>query len=230
VSRSLDGARVLVVGATGGIGGVLVTELAGRGARIAAASRSVAFGDVPEAETAVRCDLADQGSVLRALGAAAGALGGLDGVAVCAGAVAFGPLDGLPEETLERLIDVNLLGPLALARVALPVLDEGGFLLNVSGVVAELPTAGLVVYSAAKAGASAGFRALAREARPRGITVIDVRPPHTATGLETRPLHGHAPAMPPGLDPRAVVSRLVRAIEENERELAASAFAGSPAL
>jgi NAD(P)-dependent dehydrogenase (short-subunit alcohol dehydrogenase family) len=51
--------------------------------------------------------------------------------------------DGACRRPSPRLLDVNLLGSLALARVALPVLEEGGFLLNVSGVVAELPTAGL---------------------------------------------------------------------------------------
>ena len=89
----------------------------------------------------------------------------------------------------------------------------------------EIPTAGLVSYSAAKAGISAGFRALAREVRPRGISVIDARPPHTETGLAGRPLHGEAPKMRPGLDPGVVVERLVHAIAHDERDVPASSFA-----
>lgn len=222
--RSLTGARVLVIGATGGIGRPLVAALAARGARVAAASRRVAPGDVPEAEAAVALDLADPASVAAALAAATEALGGLDGVVVCAGTVAFGPLEELPGDVLRRLVEVNLLGPLVVAGAALPLLEEGGFLLNVSGVVAELPTAGLVAYSAAKAGASAGYRALGREARARGVAVIDARPPHTETGLATRPLHGEAPRLPVGLAPEAVAERLVRAIEDGERELAGKDF------
>ena len=98
-------------------------------------------------------------------------------------------------------------------------------MLNISGIVAETPTAGLVSYSAAKAGISAGFRVLAREVRPRGISVIDARPPHTETGLAGRPLHGEPPKMRPGLDPGVAAERLVRAIEHDERDVPASSFA-----
>jgi cyclic-di-GMP-binding biofilm dispersal mediator protein len=111
-----------------------------------------------------------------------------------------------------------------LARAAIPILPYGGFVLNVSGVIAELPTAGLVAYSAAKAGVSAGFRAAAREVRARGISVIDARPPHTETGLAGRPLHGAPPRMREGLDPAVVAERLVLAIEQDERDVPASAF------
>ena len=163
------------------------------------------------------------------MAAAAAALGGLDGVICCAGTVAFGPLDEIPLEILREIVAVDLVGPLALARAAIPVVSSGGFILNVSGVVAETPTAGLVAYSAAKAGVSAGFRALAREARPRRISVIDARPPHTETGLAGRPLHGEAPGMRPGLDPAGVAERLVRAIEHDERDVPASAFTAASA-
>jgi cyclic-di-GMP-binding biofilm dispersal mediator protein len=105
------------------------------------------------------------------------------------------------------------------------VLEPGGFVVNVSGVVAELPTANLVAYSAAKAGISAGYRALAREVRSRKLSVIDLRPPHTETGLAGRSLHGTAPRMPEGLDPAVVARRIVAAIEADEREVAAAGFA-----
>ena len=119
---------------------------------------------------------------------------------------------------------VDLVGPLLLARAAIPVLPAGGFVLNVSGVIAELPTAGLVSYSAAKAGISAGFRALAREVRSRGVSVIEARPPHTETGLANRGLYGEPPKMRIGLDPAVVAERLVLAIEQDERDVPASAF------
>lgn len=159
------------------------------------------------------------------MAAAAAALGGLDGIVCCAGSVAFGALDEIPLEILQEIVAVDPVGPLALARAAIPVVSAGGFVLNVSGVVAEIPTAGLVAYSAAKAGVSAGFRALACEARPRRVSVIDARPPHTETGLAGRPLHGEAPVLRPGLDPAVVAERLVLAIERDERDVAASAFA-----
>ncbi len=225
-SRSLAGARILVVGASGGIGRPLTAALACSGACLAVAGRDVSqLAGIGAAETpAFSFDLADASASAPLVAAATAALGGLEGVICCAGTVAFGPLDEIPLDILREIVAVDLVGPLALARAAIPVVSSGGFILNVSGVVAEIPTAGLVAYSAAKAGVSAGFRALAREARPRRISVIDARPPHTETGLAGRTLHGEAPGMRPGLDPARVAERLVHAIEHDERDVPASAF------
>ena len=225
-SRSLSGACILVVGASGGIGRPLVDALAGRGSRLALVGRdSSNLADVAlDGIATLRFDLGVDTGAPRLVAAAADALGGLDGVVCCAGAVAFGPLDKTPIDVLKEIVAVDLVGSLLLARAAIPILPAGGFILNVSGVVAELPTAGLVPYSAAKAGISAGFRALAREVQPRGLSVIDARPPHTETGLAGRALHGEPPQMRAGLDPSVVAAELVRAIEDDERDLPASAF------
>jgi cyclic-di-GMP-binding biofilm dispersal mediator protein len=51
-----------------------------------------------------------------------------------------------------------------------------------------------------------------------------VRPPHTETGLATRPLAGTAPRLPEGLDPEVVAARVVAAIEAGEREVPAANF------
>ena len=225
-ARSLDGARILIVGASGGLGRPLAAALDLRGAHLALAGRDASrLGYVgANARGTFAFDLADAAGAQPLVDAAAEALGGLDGVVCCAGAVAFGPLDEIPLGVLQEIIAVDLVGPLMLARAAIPVLPRGGFVLNVSGVVAEIPTAGLVSYSAAKAGISAGFRALAREVRSRGISIIDARPPHTETGLAGRPLHGEPPKMRKGLDPAVVAERLVLALEQDERDVPASSF------
>jgi NAD(P)-dependent dehydrogenase (short-subunit alcohol dehydrogenase family) len=223
----LDGARILVAGATGGMGRAVACELAERGAVLALAARRgerLADPTLPEG-TRVPIDLAAAGAPALAVREAHRLLGGLDGVVCAAGAVAFGPLAETPAEVVEEIVRLDLLVPLLLAQAAIPVLERGGFVANVSGVVAETPVAGLVAYSAAKAGISAGFRALAREARPAGITVLDLRPPHTETGLAGRPLHGTAPRLPVGLEPDVVARRIVEAIERGEREVAAAGFA-----
>ena len=225
-TRSLSGACVLLVGASGGMGRPLAAALAGRGAHLALAGRDRSRLDqlgVGEHIT-FAFDLGDVAAAEPLIVAAAEALGGLDGVVCCAGAVAFGPLDEIPSDVLHEIVAVDLVGPIMLARAAIPILPHGGFILNVSGVIAEFPTAGLVSYSAAKAGISAGFRALAREVRPRGVSVIDARPPHTETGLAGRALCGEPPKMRKGLDPAVVAERLVLAIEQDERDVPASAF------
>ncbi|MDR9451929.1 MAG: SDR family NAD(P)-dependent oxidoreductase, partial [Acidimicrobiia bacterium] len=150
-------------------------------------------------------------------------LGGLDGVVNAAGVVAFGPLEDLTDGALAELISVDFSGPLRVMRAAVQVMD-GGFLVNLTGVVAEQPLGGMAAYSAVKAGLSAATRALARELRTRRIQVLDARPPHTETGLAGRPIEGVAPTLPVGLDPDDVAVRIVEAVASGRRELASSDF------
>ena len=226
MSRELEGARILVVGATGGLGRAVSLELASRGAVLALAARSgkrLAEQTIRHAMQ-LEFDLLAPDAPAAVVRAARERLGRLDGVVCLAGAVAFGPLAETPRAVVEEIVALDLTLPLLLAQAAIPVLEPGGFVANASGIVAEMPTAGIVVYSAAKAGVSAGFRALARELRSRKISVIDLRPPHTETGLAARPLHGTAPRMPAGLEPAAVARRIVDAIAADEREVAAASF------
>ncbi|HMZ47680.1 MAG TPA: SDR family NAD(P)-dependent oxidoreductase, partial [Flavobacteriales bacterium] len=95
---------------------------------------------------------------------------------------------------LEALFSVNTLGPLRLLRAFLPH-GRGGFFVSLSGVVAEAPLLGLSAYAASKAALSLATRAAAMESRRHDIDVIDARPPHTETGLATRPLAGRAPRL-----------------------------------
>jgi cyclic-di-GMP-binding biofilm dispersal mediator protein len=98
------------------------------------------------------------------------------------------------------------------------------FIVNISGVVAESPMAGLAAYSASKSALYAFDQAISRELRRDGIRVIDARPGHTETGLATRAIAGQAPAFPTGLTPESVAQRIVTAIIEDEKDLPSSAF------
>jgi len=80
------------------------------------------------------------------------------------------------------------------------------------------------MYSAAKAALSAATLALGRELRRQNVLAVDVRPPHTETGLATRPIAGTAPHMPEGLSPASVATAIVEAIESGQKELAAVSF------
>jgi cyclic-di-GMP-binding biofilm dispersal mediator protein len=108
--------------------------------------------------------------------------------------------------------------------VAPALRDAQGFFVNLSGVVAEAPMPGMAAYSASKAAAAAASEAIRREFRRMKVTVIDVRPPHTETGLATRPLAGTAPSMPTGLDPAVVAERVVVAIERGDSAVASTDF------
>jgi cyclic-di-GMP-binding biofilm dispersal mediator protein len=109
-------------------------------------------------------------------------------------------------------------------RVAPTLQASQGFFVNLSGVVAESPMPGMAAYSASKAAAAAATEAIRREFRRMKVTVIDVRPPHTETGLATRPLAGDAPRMPQGLEPGVVAERVVTAIEHGDTAVASTDF------
>jgi short-subunit dehydrogenase len=227
---ALDGASVLVTGATGALGSRIARELAARGARLTITGRSpeaLAALGIPGA-TVVPAELLHAHEPERVVAAAVAAHGGLDGVVQATGVVAFGALLDTPDDVLYQLVETNLLAPLRLTRAAIPALQASTrtpFLATISAVVAENPVAGMAPYSATKAALTAADRALARELRRDRIHVLDIRPPHTETGLVDRAIAGTAPTLPTGLDPDAVARRIVAAIAAGERDLPSDAFA-----
>lgn len=224
--RSLADASIVVAGASGGIGGAIARQLHTRGARLTLAGRDDArLAALALPHPRVTADLRDADAGARIMSCALDTHGRIDGVVNAAGVVAFGELVDTDPVVLEELFLVNTLGALWLAQRAIPCLRvTRGFLLHVSAVVAERPLAGLVGYSASKAALTGADHALRRELRRHGIRVIDARPPHTETGLADHPLDGAAPPLPRGLDPDAVASRLVAAIEADEADVPSGAF------
>ena len=218
MTRSLNGLVVAVVGATGVLGNEIAGVLTARGATVVRAGR---HGDVD-----VVVDLQDAAAGDALVAHVRERFGRLDGVVIAAGVVTFGLLADTEDELIEDVFLTNAIGPLRLARRVTPELVETrGFLVHLSGVVASQPMPGMVAYSASKAAVAAGLAALGRELRRSGVLVCDAQPPHTETGLATRPLAGQAPPMPRGLDPAAVAERVVAAIERNETKVLAADFA-----
>ncbi|MDN5767330.1 MAG: SDR family NAD(P)-dependent oxidoreductase [Humibacillus sp.] len=226
---TLDGAHILVLGATGGLGTAIARELASAGARLTLSARTPArldelasaLGDC--VVTTVAADLTAPDAPARVVSQASDAAP-LTGVVNAAGVVAFGACAELDDDTLDDLLLLNLIAPIRVVREAVACLGEGGFIVQISAVVAERPTAGMAAYSAAKAGLTAFDAAAASELRRRRIRVLDARPPHTETGLADRPIAGSPPRLPQGLDPADVAGRIVRAIVDDERDLPSSAF------
>lgn len=225
--HQIDEAVIAVVGASGALGSRIASKLAEQGARVIAVGRDRDKLDAAQIPGAVLVegDLSDATLGDRVVEAAV-ELGALDGVINAAGVVAFGPLADTDDAVIEDLFMTNVIGPLWLTRRITPMLSEAnGFLVNISAVVAEKPLPGMVAYAASKAALTAADQALARELRRAKITVIDVRPLHTETGLATRPLAGEAPKLPEGLEPEVVVDAVIGAIESGQNEVEASSFA-----
>lgn len=223
---SIAGMSVLVLGATGGLGGAVAVEMARRGARLTLVGRRVdALWALPVEGSRHVLDLRSPEACAAAVAAAVAAHGRLDVVINAVGVVAFGPVDELSIDTMEELFLTNTFIPIMIARAALPVLQPGGVLMNVSGIVAESNLAGMAAYGASKAAVRSFDQALGREARRRSIRVIDARPPHTETGLADRAIQGTAPRFPTGLSPADVASVLCAAVERGATDLPSTAFA-----
>ncbi|MHA7189145.1 SDR family NAD(P)-dependent oxidoreductase [Arthrobacter sp. MDT2-16] len=224
----LSGAHVLVVGATGVLGAELSRQLVAQGAQLTLSGRSddrlAALAD-ELGDAVLGRAAADLGRPTGPADIAAAIYGReLSGLVFASGVVAFGPAVEVDDDTLDELVLVNLLGYMRLVREIAPRLARDSFIAQISAVVAESPTAGMAAYSATKAGLSAYGKALTLELRRQGVRVLDARPPHTETGLASRPIAGEAPRLPQGKDPVAVAARIVTAIRDGERDLPSSAF------
>jgi cyclic-di-GMP-binding biofilm dispersal mediator protein len=220
VARELRDAHVVVVGATGVLGANIATQLAAAGARVSAIVRDHTRLDGASVSQYALADVTDHEALRTALASVAP----FDGVVNATGVVAFGNVVDLDDATLARLFAVNSIAPIVMLRESAVHMNDGGFFVNISGVVATQPVAGMAAYSASKAAAWAAMTAAGRELRRRRIDVIDARPGHTETGLATRPLAGVAPKMPEGLAPNVVAARIVAAITAGERDLPTEAF------
>ncbi len=224
-SHLVDGASVLLAGATGGLGRAIGAELTRRGAVLTLVSRSVerlSELDLPGARVAL--DLRSPEACAAAVAAAVDHCGHLDIVVNAVGVVAFGTVDELSIDTMEELFLTNTFVPIMLARAALPVIRPDGALVNISGVIAETNVPGMAAYGASKAAVRSFDQAFAREARRRNIRVLDARPPHTETGLGGHPLEGVAPRMPLGLTPEHVATVICDALESGDSDLPSTAF------
>jgi NAD(P)-dependent dehydrogenase (short-subunit alcohol dehydrogenase family) len=182
------GRRVIVTGAASGIGRALAGSLVADGATVALVDRSASVESVAsglgERALAFRCDVGDGAAVTAAFGAAAAAMGGLDGVVNNAGIGNLKPLVDYTDREFDLLVRVNLHGTFFGIRAAVPLLraSGGGSIVNMASASGVRPTRGEAPYSAAKAGVISLTMAAALEEGP-DIRVNVVSPGFIRTPL-----------------------------------------------
>ena len=205
---TLQERSVLVIGATGGLGAAISRRLASEGAALTLHGRDTGrLESLGLPATLVTGDLRDADTATRAVAAALETHGRLDGLVIASGVVAFGPVGELPDDVLLDLFLINTLGPIRVIRAALPHLVTSGseghspFVVPLSAVVAEQPTAGMAAYSATKAALTAYDAAAGRGSA--GGSADDRRPPSAHRDRARRPARGrNRAAPPPGPDSR----------------------------
>ena len=181
---------IVITGASSGIGRATALHLDQLGFRVFAGVRREADGralveDASDKLTPILLDVTDDGSIATAVRSIADATaGGLFGLVNNAGLSLNGPLELVPVPEMKKLMDVNVIGLLAVTKAFLPLLRESrGRIINISSVNGELsiPTSG--IYSASKFALEAISDALRMELKPWGIHVSVVQPGVTSTDI-----------------------------------------------
>ena len=191
---STDGKVVIVTGGARGLGLGIVEELLARDYSVATCSRHPSDAIRRLEQEAGRrfiwraCQIGEPAEEEVFMETVNGWLGerALYGLVNNAGVAGEGILATYPNVDIERLVQVNLLGALRLARLFLRRMltrELGGRIVNISSIIGSRGYTGLVAYAASKAGLDGATRALAREVGRRQITVNSVAPGYLETDM-----------------------------------------------
>ena len=186
---SVQGMKIVVTGASSGIGAHIAGYLAGAGAQVVAAARRVdalqALAETHDGLQPLRMDVTDPASVSEGMAAAAEMMGGLDGLFANAGISRGVPAIQMGEDDWNDQIEINLNGVFRCCRDAAQVMAQGGggSILATSSVVGLRPGMGVSAYAASKAGVAHLVKALALEWAPMKIRVNALAPGYFPTEM-----------------------------------------------
>ncbi|MCU1380557.1 MAG: adh 1 [Acidimicrobiales bacterium] len=221
--------RVLVTGASSGIGAALAEAFAARGATVGICARR----EHRLAEVLDRCrahapgsrmwvaDLADPAQVDRLAAAALDELGGVDVLVNNAGAPKRRQVQLLDAATVEQVMRLNYLSPVQLTLALLPhMLERGqGTIVNMASVAALLSSPGEAAYDASKAALSTFGEAMAIDLWDTGVRVLNVYPGLIDTELITQPDNDPLVAGIEPVPPADVVAAVLGALDAGAVEV-----------
>ncbi|WP_231877219.1 SDR family NAD(P)-dependent oxidoreductase [Bhargavaea cecembensis] len=213
--------RVLVTGATGGIGRAIVTALLREGHLVLATGRNREILEDIHTEGAgvIRADL----STAEGLDRVSAAAGAPDVFISASGIGAFQHAHELSDASIDRMLDVNAASPMKLLRRILPGMmeRESGQIIFIASAAGKVSTKKASVYAASKAALLGYADALRLETAPYGISVTSINPgPVDTPFLDiASPLSGYRESMagyltPPGKVAEAAISVLGRPVRD----------------
>ncbi len=227
MTRDLAGKRVILTGASGGIGRATAAALAAAGCRLALAARSAdaldAVARTIPGSIAIPTDITNPDDRRRLANAVLAAFGGLDILVNNAGIGSWGHFASSTEEIARRVMEVNFFGPIELTRVALPLLENGNqaCVVNVTSMCGRKGMPAWPEYSASKFALVGMSEAWRGEFARFGVETLTIVPGMTDSGFDKNWIRVDGKAdlrFEDGMKPEYVAAGIVRAIRTNKAE------------
>ena len=223
-----DHKRVLITGAGSGIGRALAIEASKRGMSVATSGRrlealeeTLGLLNSEQRHIVISADVTIGTERRRIVDCLTKEWGGLDILVNNAGVLEGGALEQMDDDALLRIFATNVIGPIALTREMLPLLQEGqtSRIVNIGSIFGDIPYPLLAAYSASKFGLRGFSSAIRREWKPKGIGVTYVAPRATRTAALLS-LGGFMPTADMRVDsPELVASYVWNSIERGAKSV-----------
>ena len=182
IMETLTGKNILIVGATGGIGGAVVKLLAGSGAKLFLAGRNVeklhqvAKDNNVSAEKTFALDISQPEAVNELREKYFAQLTSIDILINAAGIGIIKSMDTISEIDFLQSLNYNLYAPFLLVKAFLPAMKEvkKGLIINIPGVLGKVPMAGAAAYSASKYGLVGMMQSIREELKRTDIRITNL--------------------------------------------------------
>jgi short-subunit dehydrogenase len=221
----LNTARVMLTGASGGLGAALALQLVQQGAQVLLAGRDAdklkfLQARLGTATNAVVADVNDAQGIAELNATARGFK--VNVLINNAGVGAFGLLQQQDWSAMDQVIHTNLVAPMRLTHALLPhlVVQSQAAVVNVGSMFGSLPFAGFAAYSTAKAGLRGFSQSLRRELADTQVQVVHIAPRAINTALNSPAVNALNWALGnTGDSPEFVASSILKALANNRPEL-----------